>query len=447
MKVILRRGEDVRYLTKGELTILVNAKLATWSKVTNTALDILKLAENLEINKAIERIQEHYKVTEQQSETFIQFMTDRGMLKKEEQFEAIELIDSDKNNSELMHCYLHLTKECNLSCGYCSYNAGENDIKELPISKIKSIIRRLCINKVKQLVFAGGEPLCSKNFSEIVKYARNFLPETCIVTNGTLINSENAELITKYIDKVQISLDSGIREDHDLIRGEGSFDKTINGIKLLKQSGHKHIRIVPTTTRINIDNIEAIVRTVKELDVMLDIKFFLPIGRGSCNQDKFSITNEERTEVYKRIWRECKRIGYDQYSIKHFNDAYVTIKTSCGICQKKICIDVNGDIYPCAFLLEQDYKIGNIFDRVSITDTIKANRIGRELALRDVDSMEGCKECEVRYFCGGGCLAACKCDGTGTDIGEAETCKPYKEFLNKFVWDSDGDYDKLLDNL
>ncbi len=449
MKVILRKGENVRSLAKEEFTILVNVKFATWTRVTDVALNIINMVENLELGRAIRTIGENFNVNQQQAEVFIEFMTERGILKKEEKFEALEPIELD-NNSEagLAHCYLHLTKYCNLRCGYCSYNAGENyDKEQLPTSKFKSIIRRLAINKISQLVFAGGEPLCSEDFFEIVKYARDFFPELGMVTNGTLINSENAEFITKYIDKVQISLDSGVRQEHDLIRGEGSYDKTINGIKLLKQCGHQHVKIAPTTNKININNIEEIVRVAKNLDVMLDIRFFLPIGRGCCNEDEFSISYEQRADVFKRVWRECKRIGYDKYSIKHFNDAYVGIKTSCGICQQKICVDVNGEIYPCAFLMEDSFKIGNIFDRVPIMETIKLSSIGKELMVRDVDNIEGCKTCEVRYFCGGGCLAVNEGGCTAANHGEAEFCKPYRDLMSKFVWNFDGDYDKLLNSL
>ncbi len=449
MKVTLRKGENVRRLSNEEFTILVNTEFATWTKVTNIALNILNLVENIEINEAIRKIQGSFNVNQQQAEDFIGFMVDRGILKKEMNFEALELINNDdKSEVELFHCYLHITKYCNLSCGYCSYNAEEKDANDqLSVSKLKSAIRRLAINKVKQLVISGGEPLCSADFFEIVTYARKFFPEIGLVTNGTLIDAENAKFITKYIDKVQISLDSGVREEHDLIRGEGSFDKTMNGIRLLKQFGHQHVKITPTTNRININNIEKIVGVAKELDLMLDIRFFLPIGRGCSNEDDFSISYEQRIDVFKKVWEECKRLGYDNYSIKHYRDAYINIKTSCGICQQKICVDVNGDIYPCAFLLNDRFKIGNIFDRVSLTDTIKESKIGRELRLRDVDNVEGCKDCEVRYFCGGGCLAASE-GGCGiTNCGEAAMCKPYRDMLGKFVWTFDEDYDKLLHSL
>ena len=62
-----------------------------------------------------------------------------------------------------------------------------------------------------------------------------------ILTNGTLLNQDIVDKLKTLnnLRYLQISLDGGTKEVHDVIRGKGNFEKSINSIKLLKKNSLK----------------------------------------------------------------------------------------------------------------------------------------------------------------------------------------------------------------
>lgn len=433
MKVI--KEAELKKLSKDGHTILLNLEKQSWVKVNDTAINIIEMVNNLEVDDAINKIESNYNVPRNQAESFVNYMMKNGVLKKKNEFSHIRLLEEEKPNLPISIGYLHITNRCNLTCGYCSYNANDRVENELPLYQIKSIIRKLSQNGFGQIVFSGGEPLCRKDFKEIVQYAKKFFDDMGLVTNGTLIDYENGEFIAKNINKVQVSIDSGIEKDHDAIRGKGSFKKAVRGVKILKEFGHNEIRITPTINKKNIDNIVSIVRIAKELDVTLMPRFFLPVGRGSCNQKAYAVDYREMVDAFKRIFFECDRLQYDKYSVKSFYDSYLKPKVSCSACKDIICIDINGDLYPCSFLMDEDLKMGNVFESTTIQEIVRLSPIGQEILERSVEKIDGCKDCDICYFCGGGCIAIYH-SKTGCVSGADRECH-YYGLLRDLIWKSE----------
>ncbi|MCX6800905.1 MAG: TIGR04084 family radical SAM/SPASM domain-containing protein [Candidatus Diapherotrites archaeon] len=137
------------------------------------------------------------------------------------------------------------TPECNLCCKYCcekAFDEPEIDLKfEQVPQKIQYSMQELnnFLSKDKEgvsIIFYGGEPLLEidsiKQIMDSTK-ARNFL----IQTNGILFD----KLPTKYSNKfhtVLVSID-GTKETTDRNRGEGTYEKIISNLKLLKKNGFK----------------------------------------------------------------------------------------------------------------------------------------------------------------------------------------------------------------
>ncbi len=75
-----------------------------------------------------------------------------------------------------------------------------------------------------------------------------------------------------------------------------------------------------------------------------------------------------------------------------------TLLHRCPAGQEYVCIDTNGDIYPCAyFISSRSMQMGSIFSGLD-PDAVALYREG----LR-VDRKESCAACWARFLCGGGC--------------------------------------------
>jgi len=76
----------------------------------------------------------------------------------------------------------------------------------------------------------------------------------------------------------------------------------------------------------------------------------------------------------------------------------------CGASYKEIAIDSDGTIYPCQSLIDCSLAITNILNDnwyAELDNSIITNRF-RNLS---VDNIEICRDCNIRYLCGGGCRA------------------------------------------
>jgi uncharacterized protein len=72
------------------------------------------------------------------------------------------------------------------------------------------------------------------------------------------------------------------------------------------------------------------------------------------------------------------------------------IRYGCRAGTNYIAVSPGGEIYPCHNVMDNPgFRMGNVFDGMDRT-------LRRKTILHHVDNKEKCRECGVRYFCGGG---------------------------------------------
>ena len=57
-----------------------------------------------------------------------------------------------------------------------------------------------------------------------------------IITNGTLLDRDIAARLMGYVDYIQISID-GLQDQHDRIRGPGSYRAALTGARRAREAG------------------------------------------------------------------------------------------------------------------------------------------------------------------------------------------------------------------
>lgn len=130
------------------------------------------------------------------------------------------------------HVYFSLTNRCCLRCIMCDIpkSSGSQE-NELSTDEAKKIILQIKDLGVRHLIFSGGEPLLRSDLIDLIRFSRkNGIPWVDIITNGILCDDQIAqELITSGLDHLTVSLD-GISEVNDMIRGQGSFQRSVDAI-------------------------------------------------------------------------------------------------------------------------------------------------------------------------------------------------------------------------
>lgn len=134
-----------------------------------------------------------------------------------------------------------LTNRCNLRCAHCyqwnelGYHhamAASEQLCDLDLRIIEKVLA--ATQPVKSNLFVwGGDPLVYRQWAELIDLFERADRWTSICTNGMLIGHRLDSLlrISKRLEMF-VAID-GFEAEHDALRGNGAFTKTMDGIRLL----------------------------------------------------------------------------------------------------------------------------------------------------------------------------------------------------------------------
>lgn len=231
-----------------------------------------------------------------------------------------------------------ITYQCNLNCKHCYSDSGSfsarKPVHELDTEEVKNVIDQLKEMKVFYIYFLGGEPFLRKDFLEIVRYCDKAEISVMVNTNGWFIDDSVAREIKKAnVAHVRVSIDGANSYTHDMIRGvEGSFDRAIRAVKLLKEYKIPTVSISPTAMQENFSEIASIVDLAFEHKVSeIQIVQLCSTGRGK----RKSLLSIEQLDELRFILHK-KREDYM---------SYFRVGTTPGLLKEEIssCWQVNPD--------------------------------------------------------------------------------------------------------
>jgi len=208
-----------------------------------------------------------------------------------------------KDSSNL---FFHILTNCNLSCSHCYINKEQHGDNTLNIETIhnwlalfsnRSDLNNNDLNHASQtnIIFLGGEPTLHPDLYLAVKAAKQLgFKSITIDTNGYLFNNILEKISCDEIDFFSFSLDGATRKTNDAIRGKGSYDKVIQGIKNACAKNFS-CSMIYTVSDINIHELELMPDLVKTLGIK---RFFIQvIGiRGE------SLKMDKKLQVSKETW-------------------------------------------------------------------------------------------------------------------------------------------------
>ena len=162
---------------------------------------------------------------------------------------------------------IDLTYRCNNNCRHCwlhlPVTARERE-QELSLDEIRRIVDEARAMGCREWSVSGGEPMLRPDFPETFDYLTRKARSYTLNTNGTLITSEIARLLTRKGSKM-VALYGATAEVHDHItRNPGSFDAAMRGFRYLREAGAGFIvQVVPM--RDNYRQFEEMVKLAKSL--------------------------------------------------------------------------------------------------------------------------------------------------------------------------------------
>ena len=192
---------------------------------------------------------------------------------------------------------------CNLRCKHCSIfsnGAEEMGKNKLSYEEIIDDLKLQFKNGARIAYFEGGEPTMwsddGKDFGDLIRTAKE------IGYNNIGYTTNGMNTFFTESDVISVSLD-GPREIHDLIRGEGVFDKLMENISASEFTGSIYANVV--LQKDNIGYIDEIAEIIKNNEKMAGaiFNFITPPPYD------LMITAEEKKAAVDKI-RELKKNGY-----------------------------------------------------------------------------------------------------------------------------------------
>jgi AdoMet-dependent heme synthase len=133
---------------------------------------------------------------------------------------------------------------CNLACTHCFISCSPTNHAHgmLTLADVKGRMLEAEVLGVKEYYVTGGEPFMNHEIVPILEALLASAPVS-VLTNGVLIREETARQLRQLSDGSEYSLDLRISIDgwdaatNDPIRGEGTFERILNGVRALASAG------------------------------------------------------------------------------------------------------------------------------------------------------------------------------------------------------------------
>jgi MoaA/NifB/PqqE/SkfB family radical SAM enzyme len=187
--------------------------------------------------------------------------------------------------------WIYTNFDCNLWCTYCVAESSPRTARRaLSFEEIQQLIDEAEPLGFERLFFTGGEPFILDDIFEKLAYASSRFPTT-VLTNAILFRGKRLKKLRSIANanlSIQVSLDGAQAEHHDAFRGEGTWAKTVDGIKHLKADGF-HVCISTTETKANKTNIDELRAFVHELGIAEQDHFVRPLTRRDFSEEGLEV--------------------------------------------------------------------------------------------------------------------------------------------------------------
>ncbi|MGD0899620.1 MAG: peptide-modifying radical SAM enzyme CbpB [Thermoguttaceae bacterium] len=350
--------------------------------------------------------------------------------------------------------YFNPTERCNLNCTYCyipekmrrsgrhmsreklldalgilkryfsplpraaAARPGEAPTSGYPGVRAASSHKRRRSGSLPQIVFHGAEPLLNREavFAGIQRYADDF--RFGIQTNATQLDDSAVAFLREHEVSIGISLDAPTAAVADRTRnnweGRGVYDQVIEAMGRLR--GYPAWSVISTISSENLTQLSRLVDFLHAREVptclMNILRCTLPRSRAVKPCDaaaaRYFLRALDRThELYRRTGRKLIVGNFANILLAIVAPSARRLMCDISPCGGGRCffaLAPNGDLFPCSeFIGLEDFCGGNLFS-IEIADVLES-RPFRLVTGRTVETIEPCRHCAIRHFCGSPCPA------------------------------------------
>ncbi len=295
---------------------------------------------------------------------------------------------------------IYLTNNCNLRCKHCFMYAEDKIENEMSFDEIKRLLDLCSANGCYKVIYTGGEAATRTDFLDILKHSKKVGLNVQVISNGTIWSKEDIVELSKYIDEIQISIDGFDEPSNAKIRGKGAFQKSLETVDNFIKTGEVSVAvsITPLYDMLH-SNVQNYIAFGKSLVSKYIDNDFLVIFCKELLDGRNVVAHKEKNRYMQETTDFIMSEIYPNNELTTFikSHEYNQIYNNCGY--GALNINSNGDFYFCGRINEVK-KYGNIRN-MPFSEIMELRKKAR-IASR-VDNFLPCKNCDIRYICGGEC--------------------------------------------
>lgn len=213
---------------------------------------------------------------------------------------------------------IKLTNKCNCNCEFCIEKGGLITEEK----SVQTLIDATNLLDYNNVLVLGGEPLMYPHIEEYLAGIEN--KQIYLTTNGTLLTDEMAEMLSKYLTAINISMHHCTEEKNAEIYKypNYSFENIRSAIKIFNKNG------IPV--RINANLVKGVLDTKKEVKKMIYFAQFM--GANSIRFAELQNCEDlwvDSAKLFKNLPENpytdgCEKVVYVDGDFK------ATVKMTCG---------------------------------------------------------------------------------------------------------------------
>jgi MoaA/NifB/PqqE/SkfB family radical SAM enzyme len=255
---------------------------------------------------------------------------------------------------QAVNLFFHILTRCNLKCRHCYINPDQHGTETLSLNIIENWLRVFAgLGKSANLILLGGEPTLHPDLAAVVKTARRLqFASVTIDTNGYLFHDILDRLTPADLDYFSFSLDGATAETNDALRGRGSYDACLAGIRRAVAKGFS-TSLIYTVSTANIDELPQMGPLLEDLGI--DRFFIQVLGiRGNPARQADRMTVDRPLQVDRDRWLAVVPAAAEQIADRGLTVTYPKVFLSPGedfACAGKVAdnffVFPNGRVYRC----------------------------------------------------------------------------------------------------
>ena len=312
---------------------------------------------------------------------------------------------------------LAITGACNLACNHCWVGAGAaNSAGHAHERTLRRLITEFAALGGEGIRITGGEPLCHPGWLELLRLSCSLGFRTVsLQTNAMLFGDEHLAAL-RALDfsglSIQVSLDGATAPTHDLVRGEGAFEKALDGIRSLAEAGlAQRTTIFFTEMRHNLAEFPALLALAADLGIASVVSGALV--RGGRAAEGAALAPPDAAQYAQLLRRYDTEAGFREHYGKLGTMAALewsaagSSRTECCTFVENPYLTPEGLLYPCLLCHTNEYAISGVFGKGIAGALVEGAatwssllRISRSRA----DAIPECRECPGKSSCAGGCM-------------------------------------------